>query len=196
MEKRFLLPLLLLALVLSSGCVQPAQSGPTAQPERVEKYGFSLAPPQSTAWLDWRDIPFGEDLFQAMVEDMEGEPMLILLKSEAGGESGMSVIAVMLADNNSGYTDISQVPKEALGAGNTGTFGFPGGGTIKKIGELNWASMSAEKPETEQPFMSDIAITLCGDKVAAMILMNGVQNLEENRAYFEKLAESGQCRPQ
>lgn len=189
-QKGFLFVLLLLAILLSSGCIQPQQ--PVEQ-NRVEKYGFSLAPPQSTAWFDWKNIPFGETLFQAMTEDMDGEPMLILLKPEAGEGNDMSVIAVMLADNNSGYNDVSQIPQEMLQAGGISGFGSIQAGQIKKIGSLNWILMESGAPEDKAPFISNVAITICGDKVAALILMNGLQGLEENRAYFAKLAESGQC---
>ncbi|MFA4855112.1 MAG: hypothetical protein WC634_00815 [archaeon] len=191
MNKYFLIFLFCL-LVFASGCIQSQQ--PVGQ-NRIEKYGFSLAPPQSAVWFDWKNIPFGETLFQAMTEDMEGEPMLILLKPEAGDGNGMSVIAVMLADNNSGYNDVSQIPQEMLQAGG----GITGFGSIQasqanRIGSLNWILMEVDPTdENKAPFISDIAITICGKKVAALILMNGLQGLEENRAYFAKLAESGQC---
>jgi len=190
MKKGFLFVLLLLALLLSSGCIQPQQ--PVGQ-NRIEKYGFSLAPPQSAVWFDWKNIPFGETLFQAMTEDMEGEPMLILLKPEAGDGNDMSVIAVMLADNNSGYNDVSQIPQEMLQAGGITGFGSIQASQANRIGSLNWILMEVDSPENKAPFISDIAITICGKKVAALILMNGLQGLEENRAYFAKLAESGQC---
>lgn len=193
MKNIFILVLLLLAILLSSGCIQPAQ--PVEQ-NRVEKYGFSLAPPQNAAWLDWRDIPFGETLFQAMTEDMEGEPMLILLKSEAGDANGMSVIAAMLADNNSGYNDAGQIPQEMLQEGGISGFGSIQASQAKKIGGLNWILMETGYPESKAPFISNVAITICGNKIAALILMNGLQGLEENRAYFTQLAESGQCNPQ
>lgn len=192
-EKGFLFVLLLLALLLSSGCIQPQQ--PVEQ-NRVEKYGFSLAPPQSTVWLDWKNIPFGETLFQAMTEDMEGEPMLILLKPEAGEGSDMSVIAVMLTDNNSGFNDVSQIPQDLLQEGGISGFGSIQANQIKEIGGLNWILIESGAPENKAPFISNVAITICGNKVAALILMNGLQGLEENRAYFTRLAESGQCNPQ
>jgi len=180
MKKGFVFVLLLLALVLSSGCIQSQQ--PVGQ-NRIEKYGFSLAPPQSTVWFDWKNIPFGETLFQAMAEGIEGEPMLILLKQEAGEGSDMSVIAVMLADNNSGYNDMSQIPQEMLQAGGISGFGSIQASQANRIGSLNWIFMEVDSPENKAPFISDIAITICGKKVVALILMNGLQGIEENRAY-------------
>jgi hypothetical protein len=185
--------LLLLAILLSAGCVQPQQAQP---PARVEKYGFSISVPEGSGWFSWQDIPFGETLFQAMADDMGGEPMLVLIKPDENNSSGMSVIAVMLVDNNSGYTDVGQIPPETLRAGSIEGIGLSGEVKVGNIGTLNWIEMQAQQPATPAPFMSNIAVAICGKKAAAIILMNSTDGLEQNRAFFTGLAESAQCIPE
>ncbi len=192
MDKRILLVSIALVAILLSGCVTPSLEGQT---KRFEKDGFGLNYGEEPGWLDWKEVPFAEIMLKAMLADMGEEPELVLIKDEGGDDSApdMAFIGLVMTDNESKYSSVLEIPVEELEAGPgvlPGNFSNP---EIKRIGSIDWIYLSAEQSDEEAPNMSDMAVTICNDKLVVLLLINGKENAQENRDYFQTIAASADC---
>lgn len=191
MKKLFFAATLVLAFILLGGCI----GSNNAQNNKFEKYGFVLNYPDSADWKDIRDIPFGEVLLQSAMEDSEGGYELVLIKdnSPKSDSPDLSFIALVIADNNSGYTSVNQIKKEELES-ESGKIGLiqMKNSEIKRIGKLDWIYSDTNK-NVARPEMSNVAITFCNKKVAMLMLINGLTQQQQNREYFSQLLETADC---
>ena len=191
MAKGIFIACFLIALVAFSGCLGFGQD-PMEAPKSFEKYGFGMTAPVNNEWLDWSKVPMGQALFQAMASDTGAEMVFLLMKSESG-DSDMSFIGVLMTDNETGYSSISEIPLDQVDASEISGIGLSGTPEIKRIGGLDWIVLSAEETESGEPVLSDVAVTFCNDKIVAVLLINGKENPPENRSYFEQIVQSSQC---
>ncbi len=191
MSKGIFIACFLIAVMAFSGCLGMGQD-PMEAPKSFEKYGFGMTAPENTEWLDWSKVPMGQALFQAMASDTGAEMVFLLMKSE-GDDSDMSLIGVLMADNETEYSNISQIPLDQVDVTEISGVGLSGQPEIKKMGGIDWIVLSSEETTTGESILSDVAVTFCNDKIVAVLLINGRENPPENRSYFGQIVESGQC---
>jgi len=127
-----------------------------------------------------------------MSSDTGAELVFLLMKSEED-DSDMSFIGVLMADNESGYSNISEIPLNEVDASEISGIGLSGPPEIKKIGGIDWIVLSSEEIESGEPVLSDVAVTFCNDKIVAVLLINGRENSPENRSFFWQIVESAEC---
>ena len=145
MAKRIFIACFLIALVAFSGCLGIGQD-PIEAPKSFEKYGFSMTAPVNTEWLDWSKVPMGQALFQAMASDSGSEMVFLLMKSEEG-DSDMSFIGVLMADNETQYSSISEIPLDQVDVSQISGIGLSGHLEIKSMGGLDWVVLFSEEME-------------------------------------------------
>ncbi len=193
MTKGIFIACFLVALMAFSGCLGIGQDSMEV-PKSFEKYGFSMSAPANNEWLDWSKVPMGQALFQAMSSDTGAELVFLLMKSEED-DSDMSFIGVLMADNESGYSNVSEIPLNEVDASEISGIGLSGQPEIKKIGGIDWIVLSSEEIESGESVLSDVAVTFCNDKIVAVLLINGRENPPENRSFFWQIVESAECVP-
>lgn len=191
MLKGIFIACFLIVLVAFSGCLGIGQD-PMEAPKSFEKYGFGMTAPENSEWLDWSKVPMGQALFQAMASDAGSEMVFLLMKSE-GDDLDMSFIGVLMADNETEYSSVSEIPLDDVDASEISGIGLSGTPEVKRMGGLDWIIFSSEETESKEPILSDLAVTFCNDKVVAVLLINGRENPPENRSYFGQIVESGRC---
>ncbi len=183
----------MITLVAFSGCLGFGQD-PMEAPKSFEKYGFGMTAPENNEWFDWSKVPMGQALFQAMASDTESEMVFLLMRSEEG-DSDMSFIGVLMADNKTEYSSISEIPIGQVDVSQISGIGLAGQPELKKIGGIDWIVLSSDETNTGEPVSSDVAVTFCNKKIVAVLLINGKENPSENRSYFEQIVDSSQCVP-
>ncbi len=193
MSKGIFIACFLIALVAFSGCLGFGQDLMEA-PKSFEKYGFSMAAPVNNEWVDWSKNPIGQAIFQAVASDTGAEMVFLLMKSE-GGNSDMSFIGVLMADNNTPFSSISEIPIGQVDISQISGIGLSGQPELKKIAGIDWIVFSSEVTSTGEPVLSDVAVTFCNGKIVAVLLINGKENPPENRSHFEQIVQSSQCVP-
>ena len=174
MVKRIFIACFLIALVAFSGCLGIGQDS-METPKSFEKYGFSMAAPANNEWLDWSKVPMGQALFQAIASDSGSEMVFLLMRNEES-DSDMSFIGVLMADNETQYSSISEIPLGQVDVSQISGIGLSGQPEIKKMGGIDWIMLSSEEIESGEPILSDVAVTFCNDKIVAVILINGQEN--------------------
>jgi len=148
--------------------------------------------PASSEWIDWTNAPLGQAIFNALVSDTGSEPVFLLMKNE-GDDSEVSFIGILMADNERGYSNVSEIPLDWINATEISGINMSSHPEIKRIGQLDWVVLESEASDEETTVLSDIAVTFCNNKIVAVLLMNDKENRPENLSYFNQLVESSEC---